>query len=317
MRHFLKSLVAVFALIVPTGPMAGAVDFYATNGLSTSIYGVNIDGTVAQIGPVATTNGLLDIASNPVDQSTYLLEVSASSPNSNLLYSANIGPSSVSSSFIGTVSTANLIEGGLAFSSFRGTNTLYASGMLNPGGQTPYPVLESIDTATGQGTIISQNFFSNASTETNDIQSLFDAPDGRLWGLNTSTNYSVTPNTYRTDLFRFATDGTVDQTVTISGFGGTGVGGVAVKNGVTYYLISTQALLNSSFGTFGWDSVNSTYTGTFNLISNTIPAGMTGLTLAPATVPEPSTYALAAIASGVMAVLARRRKSKLVKSVSV
>ena len=309
MRMQLKSLVSVFALIFATAPMAGAVDFYATNGLSTSIYGVNIDGTVAQIGPVATTNGLLDIASNPVGQSTYLLEVLSSSPNSNLLYSANIGASSVSSSFIGTVSTANLIEGGLAFSSFRGTITLYASGMLNPGGQNTYPVLESIDIATGQGTIISQDFFPNASTETNDIQSLFDAPDGRLWGLNTSTNYSVSPNTYRTDLFRFATDGTVDRTVTISGFGGTLVGGVAVKNSLTYYLISTQGFSNSSFGTFGWDSVNSTYTGTFNLISNTIPGGMTGLALAPNSVPEPSTYALAAIATGVMAAVARRRKA--------
>jgi hypothetical protein len=40
---------------------------------------------------------------------------------------------------------------------------------------------------------------------------------------------------------------------------------------------------------------------------------MTGIALAPTTVPEPSTYVLAAIASGVMAALARRRKAKLVK----
>jgi hypothetical protein len=47
--------------------------------------------------------------------------------------------------------------------------------------------------------------------------------------------------------------------------------------------------------------------------SNNNAFAQTGITLNATAVPEPSTYALAAIASGVMAALARRRKAKLVK----
>jgi hypothetical protein len=315
MRPVLKSLVAVFALIFAAGPMVRAVDFYATNDKDKNIYGVNIDGTVSLIGSAATqdNNYIWDIATNPADQSTYLLELqSGSSFPTTFLYSAIIGTSSVSTSLIGTVSTNPLIEGGLTFSSFQGTNKLYAAGIQVDTTQNAYPILASIDPTTAQSTIISSGFMPNSSSERADIQSIFNAPDGRLWGYNVPGT-SPNPLTGRTELFRFATDGTVDITVPISGIESYIVAGVAVKNGTTYYLGSPSGLANSSFGTLGWDSVNSTYTGTFNLITNSIVGGMTGMTLAPTTVPEPSTYVLAAIASGVMAALARRRKAKLVK----
>jgi hypothetical protein len=310
----LRSIVAVFALIFAAGPIAQAVDFYATNDVNKNIYGVNIDGTVSLIGSAATqaNNYIWDIAINPADQSTYLLELQfGSSFPATFLYSATIGTNSVSTSQIGTISTNPLIEGGLTFSSFQGTNKLYAAGITVDATQNRFPILASIDTATAQSTIVSSGFLPNSSSETPDIQSIFNAPDGRLWAYNVpGTNTS--PAIRRTELFRFATNGTVDLTVPISGIESFSIGGVTVKNGITYYLGSPQGFANSSFGTLGWDSVNNTYTGTFNLITNTIVGGMTGLALAPATVPEPSTYAMAVIATGVMAVIARRRKARRV-----
>lgn len=296
----LKSLVAVFALIFAAGPIAQAVDFYATNGLNNNLYGIDIDGTTTLIGPSGNTQNLLfDIARDPVSQSYYYLEWATGSSPSAFLYSALIGNGGANQTQVGGPFSTFLIEGGLAFSSFRGTNTLYASGV--EAGSPNTPVLYSIDQTNGAATLVSSNFVSGNPP---DIQTIFNAPDGRLWGLNQKT-------TTATELFRFATDGTVDTTVLLaSGFEMTGTGGVTVKNGVTYYLTSPQGFAHSNFGTFGWDSGNNTYTGAYNLISSSIIGGMTGIALAPTTVPEPSTYALAAIASGVMAVLARRRKAQ-------
>jgi hypothetical protein len=193
-----------------------AVDFFATNGPNKGIYGVNIDGTASLIGTLSTTNGIFDIATNPVDQSTYLLESLNSPPISSLLYSAVIGSNSVSSSLIGSITSTQLIEGGIAFSSFQGTNTLYASGILIDQSNNPNVVLQSVNTTTGQGTIISSGFLPSTPSEYNDIHSIFNAPDGRLWGLTTYINTGT--STTRTDLFRFATNGTVDRSVTITGF---------------------------------------------------------------------------------------------------
>jgi hypothetical protein len=307
--RLLIATVAVLISLTAAQPVQ-AVDFFATNGPNKGIYGVNIDGTASLIGTLSTTNGIFDIATNPVDQSTYLLESLTSPPISSLLYSAVIGSNSVSSSLIGSITSTQLIEGGIAFSSFQGTNTLYASGILIDQSNNPNVVLQSVNTTTGQGTIISSGFLPSTPSEYNDIHSIFNAPDGRLWGLTTYINTGT--STTRTDLFRFATNGTVDRSVTITGFDTPLTGGVAVKNGVTYYLTSPQGFAYSSFGTLGWDSINQTYTGSYNLISNTIIGGMTGLTLATTTVPEPSTYALGAIATGVMAAIARRRKARRV-----
>ena len=300
MRPVLKSLVAVFALIFAAGPKAQAVDFYATNGLNNNLYGIDIDGTTTLIGPSGNTqNRLLDIARDPVSQSYFYLESETTGNRSALVYSSTIGASGGTQTQVGAPFSTIFIEGGLAFSSFRGTNTLYASGL-----EAGSPVLYSIDQTNGAATLVSSNFVSGNPP---DIQTIFNAPDGRLWGLNQQT-------TTATELFRFATDGTVDTTVLVaSGFEFTATGGVTVKNGVTYYLTSPQGFAYSNFGTFAWDSGNNTYTGAYNLISSSIIGGMTGIALAPTTVPEPSTYVLAAIASGVMAALARRRKAKLVK----
>ncbi len=59
-----------------------------------------------------------------------------------------------------------------------------------------------------------------------------------------------------------------------------------------------------------------TLAGTFTSGTNAL-SEIKSITFSTVTVPEPSTYALGAIASGVIAVLARRRKSKLVKSLSI
>jgi len=306
MRPVLKSLVAVFALIFAAGPIAHAVDFYATNGPNKNLYGINIDGTTTLIGPSGNTlNPFFDIAMDPVSQSYYYLESELSGVRRALLYSVIIGAGGGTQTQIGAPFSSNqFIEGGLAFSSFQGTNTLYASGTQVTSQSMPSPVLYSINQSTGAATLISSDFMPVGNLY--DIQAIFNAPDGRLWGLNQKTSEA--------NLFRFATDGTVDTTVILnSGFEMTLTGGVTVKNGVTYYLTSPQGFAYSNFGTFAWDSGNNTYTGAYNLISSSIIGGMTGIALAPTTVPEPSTYVLAAIASGVMAALARRRKAKLVK----
>lgn len=305
MKLQLRWLMAVMACLFSFsgGPIVRGVDFYATNQVDNNIYGVDINGTVTLIGPSGNSaNSLFDIATDPVSQSVYYLEGQKTGSYSPLLYSATIGAGGATQSPIGGAFSANqLVEGGLAFSSFQGTNTLYASGNVGtyPNFSQYRPTLYSINTSTGIATVVSTNFL---ATQGYDVQSIFSAPDGRLWGLNQEGTQA--------DLFRFATNGTVDQIVVLTGFEQTGIGGVTVKNGVTYYLISPQGFGHSSFGTFGWDSVNKTYTGTFNQMTNTIIGGMSGLALAPAAVPEPSTYALVAIAAGFMAAVARRRKAR-------
>lgn len=310
MRLYLKSLVAVFALIVATGPITKAVDFYATRS-NNDIYGVNIDGTMTRIGSSGPSGFFLyDIATDPVTQDVYLLGTQPANPFAPLsgqLYSATIGTNSVSKTLIGQITAETFIEGGLTFNSFQGSNQLYASGAIGATAQTRTPTLYNVNPSTGVGTIINNTF----TALRNDMDSIFTAPDGRLWALVDLVDVS------RVELFRFATDGTVDKNIILTGFEAPSAGGVTVKAGVTYYLTTPDTHAYSNFGTLQWDSVNNTYTGGFNLITNSLVGGMTGLALAPTTVPEPSTYALAAIASGVMAVLARRRKSKLVKSLSI
>ncbi len=159
MRPVLKSLVAVFALIFAAGPMVRAVDFYATNGLNNNLYGIDIDGTTTLIGPSGNTqNLLLDIARDPVSQSYFYLESETTGNRSALVYSATIGASGGTQTQVGAPFSSSFIEGGLAFSSFRGTNTLYASGV--EAGSPSTPVLYSIDQTTGAATLVSNNFVS-------------------------------------------------------------------------------------------------------------------------------------------------------------
>ena len=57
-------------------------------------------------------------------------------------------------------------------------------------------------------------------------------------------------------------------------------------------------------------SLNSA-TGTYTTLTSVtgLPSSVNAMSVVPVPVPEPSTYALAAIATGVMAAIARRRKA--------
>jgi hypothetical protein len=91
---------------------------------------------------------------------------------------------------------------------------------------------------------------------------------------------------------------------------------------------NTVSLNVPNHGFSGWQSDTTQFTASsttqeLSFIAYSSSSGLQPFMLLDAVklqtqqVPEPSTYALGAIASGVMAVLARRRKSKLVKSLSI
>ena len=101
-------------------------------------------------------------------------------------------------------------------------------------------------------------------------------------------------------------NGGTTGTFSLNGGTGTSTGNTLVPAG-TYTFAGTK-IMNPG------DTV--TLAGTFTAGTNVL-SEIKSITFSTVTVPEPSTYALGAIASGVIAVLARRRKSKLVKSLSI
>jgi hypothetical protein len=257
MRFHLKSIVAVFALIVAASPMAGAVDLITNGGFE--------NGTVGQIGVDGSLAGW----------------VSAAIPSGGFPLNFNL--------------SSNLAQSG--FSATFGMPPI-----------TDTQILAGPD-----------NGNNNGLSQSPDGGNFFGAQVGSFVGPFSQTVGGLTPGTdYELSFYWAEANLTGNSAPTTSAwsisFGsesGSTVGTQIASNGFNGWLNYTQTFTASSASQVLSFSPTGTGTGGFALLD--------GVSLRDATipVPEPSTYALAAIASGVMAVLARRRNSKLVKSVSV
>ena len=244
MRFHLKSIVAVFALMLAASPMAGAVDLISNGGfemnsgvgqlVGTSVtnwssssgfpYNFLIDGNADSTGFTASTGGtpsqlhLSGPLSTPSSNNGF-----GTSPDGGYFFGAQVGFQ------VGSLSQT---VGGLTAGNSYELNFYWAEANLtgNSASTTSaWSISFGSDTANTVGTLVASNGFNGWLTYTQTF---------------TATSAS--------------------QTLSFSPTG-SGTGGFALLDGVSLHEV-------------------------------TIP------------VPEPSTYALAAIATGVMAALARRRK---------
>ena len=248
MRFHLKSIVAVFALMLAASPMAGAVDLITNGGFENGTFGqIGVNGSLAGWASAAIPSGGFPLNFNlassmaqsgfsatfgmpPITVTKILAGPDngnnnglSQSPNGGNFFGAQVG------SFVGPFSQTG---GGLTAGNSYELNFYWAEANLtgNSASTTSaWSISFGSDTANTVGTLVASNGFNGWLTYTQTF---------------TATSAS--------------------QTLSFSPTG-SGTGGFALLDGVSLHEV-------------------------------TIP------------VPEPSTYALAAIATGVMAALARRRK---------
>jgi DNA-binding beta-propeller fold protein YncE len=307
MRHYLKSLVAVFALILATGPIAGAADFmYITNGGQGPSFVSKFDELGTYYGRITTNlNGPAGIAQD----------------SSGNIFIVNNGNNTVSlfdkdMNFTSTINNTYL-GGGAQVAAIDKYNNLYVS-LLN-GNIVKYDSSENyVMTISGagrnsnaQGMVLdAQDNLYVASYGTNSVE-IFDSASGawksRITGNGLSgphgvardgNGYLYVTNATANTISKFNPDGTANTV-----FNGGGV--LSFPIGIGFDSAGDFFVANNG------NNTSTKYDANGNLlltIPNTNLAGARWLAFQPYFVPEPSTYALAAIASGVMAVLARRRK---------
>ena len=246
MRFHLKSIVAVFALMLAASPMAGAVDLISNGGFE-------MNGGVGQLGVGTSATNWSSSSGFPynfiLDGNADLSGFNASTGGSpSPLYLS--GPDSTPSSNNGFGPSP---DGGYFF----GAQVGFQVGSLSQtvGGLTA-------------GTDYELSFYWAEANLTGN-----SAPTTSAWSIN----------------FGSETGSTVGTSVASNGFNG--------------WLSYTQTFTASSANQTLSFSPTGSGTGGFALLDG---VSMTEVTIP---VPEPSTYALGAIATGIMGILARRRKA--------
>jgi hypothetical protein len=248
MRFHLKSIVAVFALIVAASPMAGAVDLITNGGFE--------NGTVGQIG--------------------------------------------VDGSLAGWVSAA-IPSGGFPLN-FNLDLTLAQSGFSATFGMPPTTVTKTLAGP--------NNGYGNGLSQSPDGGNFFGAQVGSFVGPFSQTVSGLTiGNQYEVSLYWAA--------ASLTGATQSIIAGWSIDFGGSQVTTGTKTIAAEGFD--GWNSFNYTFTAanssqalTFTSIGNAANGFvlLDGVRMSEVAVPEPSTYALAAIATAVMGVLARRRKAR-------
>ena len=308
MRMHLRSFVAVIALIIAVGQSARAVDImYVTNGGQTGSFVSKYDQAGTYYGQI-TTN--LNSPAGIAQDSGGNIFIVNNGNNTVSIFDKNMN-------FTGSINNTYL-TGGAQVNAIDKFNNLYVS--LYSGNIVKYDSSQNYvmtisgtgHTSNAQGMVLDpQGNLYVASYATNSIE-IYDSVTG-AWksqltgnGLNgphgvarDGQGYLYVTNVTSNTISKFNPDGSANTVLNSAGlsfpigigFDSAGDFFVAnnISNTVTKYDASGNLLLT---------------------IPNTNLSGARWLAFQPYFVPEPSTYALGAIGTGVIAAIARRRKAR-------
>jgi sugar lactone lactonase YvrE len=309
MRLQLRSLVAAVALLFAASPFARAVDLlYVTMGNHTI---VTYD-TTGNVGATILATQVTFASTNLSSPQGLAFDLSGN------LYAANNTGNTISKFdsaglFKGSISSNLSGPRGLAFDS---SGNLYAA---NVTGST----ISKFDSA--------DIFKSSISSNLSAPQGLAFDSSGNLYAANGTGNTiskfnslgnfdtNITSNLSTPNGLAFDSSGNLyasnSGNNTISKFDSAGL----FKGSISSNLNSPRGLAFDSLGNLYAVNAGNDSISKFNPDGNFVTSWLTTATprsiaFKPVTVPEPSTYALAAIATGVMATIARRRKARRLDS---
>ena len=249
MRFHLKSIVAVFALIVAASLMAGAVDLITNGGFE--------NGTVGQIGVNGSLAGW----------------ASAAIPSGGFPLNFNLGSSMAQAGFSAT---------------FGGPPITVTKTLAGPDNGNNNGLSQSPDGG---------NFFGA------QVGSFVGPFSQTVGGLTAGYSYELSFYWAEANLTGNSAPTTSAWSISFGSDTGSTVGTSVASNGFNGWLNYTQTFTPTSASQILSFSPTGSGTGGFALLDG---VSMREVTIP---VPEPSTYALGAIATGIMGILARRRKA--------